>query len=103
VPPPSRMSQYYLASCSSGECGVVDIRTTAYVTCSSDSDCFLRVGLGCCDACPHGDWVALSSTGFLDADCTDLPCPACDPPPPKLDARCVMQRCTLVYPPVAGG
>jgi hypothetical protein len=104
VPVPQQVSQYYFPTCSAGECGVVDLRTTEYTACSDDAECVLRAGTGCCERCDGQGFVALSSTEFLTGQCDNGDCPACETPPPLgLLARCVEGRCTAVASDVAGG
>jgi hypothetical protein len=73
------------AICESGRCAAKDVRQSEVSACASDSDCVLRFGMGCCEACTgvESDLVSVSVQGFqsvYDAlGCAGVPCDACLP------------------------
>jgi hypothetical protein len=102
VPVPLRTTGYFVPTCASGECGALDLRTDAATECTEDTDCFLRLGSECCEACEGDNLIALRSTDFLAGRCDDVGCPECEPTyPPDYAARCVSGRCTVQFASVA--
>ncbi len=95
---------YLGATCKSGTCTGFDVQQIdALSACSSDADCTLRMGLGCCPACSGSQVVALragaeSTLAKLVCDNgAPQPCPACAPVfPPNTHAACVQGRCQVV-------
>jgi hypothetical protein len=77
-------------------CNVFDVRTHDVSLCTSDADCFLRVGTGCCEPCDASSvfqLTAVSGTANLSLDalvCNPLfECPPCAPQyPPEAFAYC---------------
>jgi hypothetical protein len=99
VSPMDRTSQYFVATCASGQCTVVDIRETDLVACKDYTECTLRVGAECCERCSSDSVVALSTNAKLgDLVCgSDAPsCPPCVPTiPPGFAASCNTGKCTV--------
>jgi hypothetical protein len=63
-----------------------------------DSDCQLRLGAGCCQAC-SGEPIAVSKDANFCPDGA-LPCPTCAAViPPGYSTSCVAGRCALNEPP----
>lgn len=92
-------SQYFVPTCRSGQCTVVDIRETPLTGCMLDSDCVLRFGANCCEGC-GGELVALNkneNTDLANLVCgSPVSCPACFPMiPPGNSTSCVSGRCTV--------
>jgi hypothetical protein len=89
-----------------GQCIAWDIRTTdAYSSCSVDTDCRLRMGLGCCEGCSADTWglVAIRVDAVLaleSAVCAPgMACPECEPIyPPEAKALCISGHCQVVVP-----
>jgi hypothetical protein len=100
-PPNADVGQYFAATCTSGQCSIVDIRQTSLTQCSTDAECSLRAGSGCCEGCGSSGWIALSDpTGLGKLVCGTEPvgCPACFPmPDPYLSAACIGSRCVTQY------
>jgi hypothetical protein len=99
-PPPEgeRTGQWFGATCERGHCVVFDARETAATTCMAASDCHLRDGLECCQACNGltNFPVAISDEAAL-AGLVCSPQTACDEClptfPPGAVADCVDGRC----------
>jgi hypothetical protein len=90
--------QYFVAACVDHRCAVQDIRTTKLTACNVDSDCRLRLGAGCCEACT-GEPVAVNASANLCPD-GPLPCPACaNKIPPGYGSVCAEGRCRVTEPP----
>jgi len=90
IPVEQRTSQFFQAECINHTCEVIDVRESA-TACTQDDQCFLRAGVECCGSCRESDWIALSSTEFLDGRCGSAqPCEPCEPEPlgAGLRARC---------------
>ncbi len=85
--PLSVTDQYFAATCVMNECVPIDLRQTDATGCNVSTDCFLRLGTGCCEGCGGEDQlVAISSAQWLmDLVCGDapVPCPACAPMLPE--------------------
>jgi hypothetical protein len=101
--PPGVMSasRYFVPTCESGECTVVDIRQTSVTLCQSTSDCVLRSGSHCCETCGGPGVIAVNrSANFSALVCGSLllPCAACTPPA-GYSALCSGGRCTVQEPP----
>jgi hypothetical protein len=100
--PGADVGQNFVATCSNGQCGVVDIRQTSATSCTTQADCMLRTGAGCCPSCENTAWVAISQEAALSelvcgngsVDC--LACAAV--PDPALSALCSAGHC-FVYAP----
>lgn len=92
------------ATCSAGSCAGFDVRLEdEYSGCTTEADCTLRIGLGCCEACQGGDFnlVAVNvNQGPLSAAlCGDSPvgCPDCAPQyPANKKAACLDNHCQVV-------
>jgi hypothetical protein len=85
------------AVCRQGTCRAVDVRSDAMSACKDDTDCTLRAGSTCCEACGLVDasgLVALSASGAAELQkniChpNDGACPPCVPQyPPGWSAKC---------------
>lgn len=91
-------------TCSAGSCEGFDVRAEAdYSGCSSDAECTLRLGLGCCESCQGGEWelvaVKTDQAELSKALCGNEPvaCDACAPQyPPSKKAACVSGHCQVV-------
>jgi hypothetical protein len=91
------------AYCSAGKCTPADITTNEVSECAVDSDCHLRAGTGCCEACGNIDTtqvVAVSSKApqpFESLVCAPMMgCPGCIPSfPANLSAVCNMGHCAV--------
>jgi len=95
--------QYFVPTCTSGQCTVVDIRTTPITECEQSSDCALRHGASCCESCEAGGIVAYNPDEFpslsaLTCGEEDTGCPDCEPPeiPSEYSVSCNAGRCELV-------
>lgn len=92
-------------SCDAGQCAGWDVRKEdALSACTQDSDCRLRAGLSCCEACDASPWDLVSirtdAAGALAARvCSgDQGCPACAPQyPPDAFAQCIAGHCAVVF------
>jgi hypothetical protein len=90
---------HFGATCNNGHCLAFDVRGTELTACTAPSDCRLRAGLACCEACDaeHQDFVALRVDVDLSSlACGDAPinCGACQPMPPAgLVADCLEGHC----------
>jgi hypothetical protein len=85
---------YFLAGCVEHKCTVIDVRETELVSCTTDSECGLRLGAACCAACTGKPIAVNESANF----CPDgaQPCLACLPLIPLgYASSCVTGRCTL--------
>jgi hypothetical protein len=91
----------YFASCESGQCQPVDVRTSPLSACSDSSECGLRSGTTCC-GCGSGNLIAVSKKvnveqafcgpgGACAADC------AVAPLPPDVSALCSAGHCIVHY------
>jgi len=81
------------ARCRAGQCEVYDVRQSELSECTSDDDCRLRLGLGCCERCSGSGWVAVSTSPeeLARALCGEdlVACAACAPIQPEdLGAVC---------------
>lgn len=93
------------ATCSSGVCRGFDVRQVdALSACTSNADCELRIGLGCCPGCqatasnliairtgaePKLEEMLCGAAGYM--------CPQCLPAmPPNTVAACVQGHCQVV-------
>ncbi|HVJ20706.1 MAG TPA: BPTI/Kunitz domain-containing protein [Polyangiaceae bacterium] len=93
---------YITATCRNGQCVPIDIREEGVTDCQTSDECFLRLGLGCCEGCGgESELTALSDgTRLIELVCGDdiPPCPACAPVyPSQYGAVCDAGRCTLAY------
>jgi len=93
------------ARCDSGHCKVFDVtKVSEYSGCSTDSDCHLRSGLGCC-VCNGPDsaaWVSVNQSGeqaISKIMCAPMTgCAACVPvPPPGYAAFCNVGVCGIKH------
>ena len=93
------------ATCSQGNCAGFDVRKIdALSWCESDSECKLRIGLGCCEACSGGyaQMVAVRVDSWptlvkLVCDAEPGTCDACLPSyPVQLKAACLVNHCAVV-------
>jgi hypothetical protein len=108
VPAPERVLPYLYATCAAGQCTVRDVREQPLSECSTDADCTLRCGTGCCTSCGSGeDVVALSvHADWQDDFCGPNvpPCPLCDCViPDRLSATCDDGHCQVAFEPVCTG
>lgn len=85
-----------------GMCKGADLPVTKYAACTQPSDCFLRLGLGCCDCgAPEGTpWVAVSFANYAELQgllCKEgEACANCAPQPPlDLAPDCVSGQCVV--------
>lgn len=94
--------QYFKPGCDAHKCTVVDVRETDVVSCQSDSDCMLRLGSECCEACA-GEPIAVNRNADLNAFfCPGgpTPCPTCVPQlPSNYRGACIQNRCSVIEPP----
>lgn len=93
--------------CDDGTCAVGDLRDHPAGMCNEPSDCVLRAGLGCCEACDAGDptcgdLVAVNAAAMgalLDEVCSPFAgaCPPCAPIyPADASPDCIDGRCAVV-------
>jgi hypothetical protein len=110
---PSEPSQIntpqFAAICQANKCTAVDVRTTALSRCTTNAECHLRWGTGCCEGCSGvtGGLVAISAPAELRAVmCSEITvaCLPCVPTyPANVTARCmpatsgIIQHCGVVY------
>jgi hypothetical protein len=76
--------KYFIADCVKGRCVVEDLRNSPLTSCEHDTDCDLRHGNRCCEACASGsdDTISVRSDGsFEELVCGGTPaaCPPCVP------------------------
>jgi hypothetical protein len=69
VPELETTRQDYIPACRAGTCTLVDLRATDATACTTDGDCMVRAGSGCCELCVAGAFVALSSTDYIAEMC----------------------------------
>jgi hypothetical protein len=77
--------KYFVPNCVQSQCVVEDIRQSAVAACKVDTDCRLRNGTSCCEACTSNDLIAVRSDGSFEKQvCGDIlpPCLACLPAKP---------------------
>jgi hypothetical protein len=105
-PPPEQVTRtYFAATCQAGRCKAIDLRTTKVTACEAPSDCSLRHGARCCEACGDGvdDLLAVSDEAALaDLVCGSEPaaCPPCVPIEPEgYVASCEANRCVVEVAP----
>jgi hypothetical protein len=100
-PPTEATSTYFTAICEAGRCKALDLRTTPVTACDEPSDCSLRHGVRCCEACGDtpDDVVAVSDeAALLELVCPSEPaaCPPCVPVEPEgFASDCVEGRCVV--------
>ena len=90
--------QYFVATCVSNHCTVVDIRQTKITECAEAIDCYLRDGAQCCQGCDGVALVSVNRNGGLEAlVCgSNVACPGCVPPMPTGYAPyCEAGRCKI--------
>jgi len=96
----------YYASCESGHCQPVDVRTSALSACTADTDCALRNGTTCC-GCGGGNLIAVSKQANVEQTfCAAGPCAAdciASPLPPGVTAVCSTGHCAVRYAASDGG
>lgn len=94
-----------------GNCIAADVRESDLSRCEVDSDCRLRLGLGCCELCAgNGDALVAINTKLeqqlRDLVCpafADIGCPECGPQyPADIFALCKQGHCA-VDPSINGG
>jgi hypothetical protein len=94
------------AYCDNGTCRAADIRTHEVSACSSNADCHLRLGPGCCEACGGSAFELTAVSAGLEA-LVCSPSTACDDCVPQypLDAEAVCSNghCGVVFKAAAGG
>ncbi len=101
-PPDPDDSAWFGATCQAGFCELFDARESSVTECTTNEDCTLRDGLGCCEGCSADarKVVAVNPEGGLGAlVCGSDPvgCPACVPQyPPALEAVCNAGRCAVI-------
>jgi len=103
APGPGQMtSQYFVATCETNQCTVVDIRQTTLTDCKQASDCTLRLGATCCESCGGSGIVSLNrNADLISLVCGTGPvaCPTCAPQiPPGYGSSCTAGRCTVNEP-----
>jgi hypothetical protein len=75
-----RTRQNFFVSCGYGTCRILDVRETNATYCTTDDDCHLRLGAGCCEACNGPGLIAVANTDYLDSTvCRDVSCDDCVP------------------------
>ncbi|MEO6601126.1 MAG: BPTI/Kunitz domain-containing protein [Polyangiaceae bacterium] len=95
--PDEATSKYFKPVCVSGQCSVLDVRTSAALTqCDTADDCALRDGVGCCQGCDGTNFLAVNKTAnFCDAP---QACDGCVSSPPKsIGVACSAGTCVLVH------
>lgn len=82
-------------------CTAIDVRTDELSACTSDTDCKLRWGSGCCEDCAAAGPEELTAVGnkvdFASAICGNElpPCCAPAPYPPNAEAVCKANHCAV--------
>lgn len=99
---------YYVATCDSGQCRVVDLRATQAVRCNQDTDCRLRAGAGCCEACNNSTVVSLNALlgerTLQGLVCDgDTGCPDCAPSYDGYVSACTDGQCAVEPDPCPPG
>lgn len=91
------------ATCESGTCAGFDVRLEEYSACTTDTDCTLRNGLGCCEQCQGSEYsvvaVNVNQAALSGAVCGDQPvgCPDCVVQyPANKKASCISNHCQVV-------
>jgi hypothetical protein len=104
---PPLPNPWLFSTCSRGRCIAVDARETEITECTQASDCVLRAGLGCCEACSVSPGTIVSVNASVDLEpwlCGSTPdgCDACAPAMNNFDPSCDAMRCGVqaVSPPV---
>lgn len=96
------------ATCRAGACTAIDVRTDETSACSTDADCMLRYGTGCCEPCGTDSTSRLTAfrKDALAAVVRCLPnegaCPPCVPTyPSNARAACNAQtkHCEVILSP----
>ena len=90
------------AICEQGTCRGADVRTEPESACTTNADCQLRYGTGCCDSCDGAPWqlVAVSTSSNLSASqcAPGTGCDGCLPQYPKdAEAICSNGHCQVVF------
>lgn len=88
-------------TCTAGRCIASDARETEITECTQSSDCVLRAGLGCCEACNPTmyDFISVNASVALEPWlCGSVPidCKACVPTMSFLNPTCDGMRCGVV-------
>jgi hypothetical protein len=93
------------ATCTSGTCTGFDVsQDNALSACTTDADCTLRVGAGCCQGCEADTWTLIAIRTDAESKLeqmvcgpTGMTCPNCAPGmPPGTSAACVSGHCQVV-------
>jgi hypothetical protein len=96
----------YAAVCRAGQCLAIDISQSELSACANDSDCTLRWGSGCCEACtspepfPENGLTAVSkNANVTSALCGSAVPPCCAPAayPPDAVAWCNSGHCAVTF------
>jgi hypothetical protein len=88
------------ARCVTQHCKAFDVRSVPeYSKCTTNSDCQLRSGVGCCE-CGGEGWVAVNASGWkalvADVCMPNAGCPDCLPQlPDNTTAQCVQGHCEV--------
>ena len=98
--PSEQTRRFFHAACVAGRCSVQDVRAETITECVTGSDCRLRCGSGCCEACgSSGDAIAVrTDADLVQALCGGAPiqCPACACAlPESYTSSCVAGRCVV--------
>ena len=92
----------YAAVCRAGQCVAIDVRDDELSACTADTDCVLRWGSGCCQACSGSDANELTAVSknadFQSAVCGSAVPPCCAPLPfpSNAHAACANGHCAVV-------
>lgn len=90
--------KYFLPDCVQNQCVVTDLRESPLTECTTNEDCTIRFGTGCCQSCSASDAVALRKDANIEKlVCGDIliGCPDCATPTTGAVARCYSGRCEL--------
>jgi hypothetical protein len=99
---PPAPNPWLFATCSAGRCIAKDARETELTECTQASDCVLRGGLGCCEACNTTGAVGIVSVNAsVDVEpwlcgSTPIDCDACTLGMNYFDPTCNGMRCDVV-------
>jgi hypothetical protein len=104
-PPGQGTLKYFVPNCVQGQCVVEDLRTSPVTACKATSDCRLRNGNGCCQACNVDEPIAVRNDGsFEKLVCGNElpPCAACQPVPSAVAVCGATGHCEVEYAIAAG-
>jgi hypothetical protein len=87
-----------VGACVERKCTMIDVRDTAAARCMTDSECRVRSGSRCCEACSSAPIAISDEAALLELQACDpaAPCPACEPQLDGYEAICNEGRCEAI-------